>query len=174
MKSAARTTYNRDGEVHKVTKMKTVAPKAPAKKSAPKPAKAPAKVTARAKQPEPSANDFLAALEHPLKAEFEAVRKTILSADKSISDGVKWNALSFRTTEWFATVNLRSQDTVQLIMHLGAKPGKQAPANAIPDTKGLLKWLGKDRAMATLGSGAQLKANLPALKAIAKAWIRHV
>ena len=115
-----------------------------------------------------------AALEHPLKADFEAVRKTLLSADKSISDGVKWNALSFRTTEWFATVNLRSQDTVQLIMHLGAKPGKQAPADAIPDTKGLLKWLGKDRAMATLGSGAQLKANLPALKAIAKAWIRHV
>ena len=57
---------------------------------------------------------------------------------------------------------------------LGAKVGKEAPAEAIPDPKGLLKWLGKDRAMATLGAGAQLKAALPAFKAIVKAWIRYV
>ena len=49
-----------------------------------------------------------------------------------------------------------------------------APAEAIPDPKGLLKWLGKDRAMATLGRGAQLKAALPAFKAIVKAWIRYI
>ena len=71
-------------------------------------------------------------------------------------------------------MNLRSRDSVQLVMHLGAKVGKAAPADAIPDPKGLLKWLGKDRAMATLGSGADLKARLPALKAIVKAWIRYV
>ena len=116
----------------------------------------------------------MAALDHPLKTDFEAVRRAILSADKSIADGVKWNSLSFRTTEWFATANLRSRDSVQLVLHLGAKVGKMAPADAIPDPKGLLKWLGKDRAMATLGSGSALKANLPALKTLVKAWIRHV
>lgn len=116
----------------------------------------------------------MASLDHPLTAEIEAVRKAILGVDKSISDGVKWNSLSFRTTEWFATVNLRSRDSVQLILHLGAKAGKAAEADAIPDPKGLLKWLGKDRAMATLGSGAALKANLPASKAIIKAWLHYV
>jgi hypothetical protein len=141
----------------------------PAKAAPKKAAKPPAKPKA-----EPSAADFLAALNHPLKAEIEAVRKTLLASDKTIADGVKWNSLSFRTTEWFATVNLRSRDTLQLVMHLGAKAGKTAPADAIPDPKGLLKWLGKDRALATLGSGAQLKANLPALKAVAKAWIGYV
>jgi len=116
----------------------------------------------------------MASLDHPLASDYAAVRKAILSADKSITDGVKWNSLSFRTTEWFATVNLRSRDSVQLILHLGAKVGKEAPADAIPDPKGLLKWLGKDRAMATLGAGAALKANLPALKTLVKAWIRYV
>lgn len=119
-------------------------------------------------------DELLATLDHPLATEIQLVRKAIRSVDTSISDGVKWNSLSFQTTEWFATVNLRSRDSLQLVMHLGAKVGKEAPAEAIPDPKGLLKWLGKDRAMATLGAGAQLKAALPAFKAIVKAWIRYV
>ncbi len=122
----------------------------------------------------PSAADFMASLDHPLSAEIEAVRKAILGVDKSVSDGVKWNSLSFRTTEWFATVNLRSRDSVQLVLHLGAKAGKAADAESIPDPKGLLEWKGKDRAIATLGSGAKLTANLPALRAILKAWIAFV
>lgn len=116
----------------------------------------------------------MASLDHPLNAEIEAARMAILGVDKSISDGVKWNSLSFRTTEWFAIVNLRSRDGVQLILHLGAKAGKAADREAIPDPKGLLAWKGTDRAIATLGSGATLKANLPTLRAILKAWLRHV
>lgn len=123
---------------------------------------------------EPSADDFMASLEHPLSTDIEAVRKAILGADKSVSDGVKWNSLSFRTTEWFATVNLRSRDSLQLVLHLGAKAGKAADADSIPDPKGLLEWKGKDRAIATLGADARLKANLPALKAIIKAWLPYV
>ena len=171
------TTYDGDGKVYKVTQMNPAAAKSPARKaptkSAPvaKAAKPPARAKARV---EPSAADFMAVLDHPLRADYEAVRKAILSADASIFDGVKWNSLSFRTTEWFATVNLRSRDSVQLILHLGAKVGKEAPADAIPDPRSLLTWLGKDRAMATLGAGSALKANLPALKTLVKAWIRYV
>jgi hypothetical protein len=114
----------------------------------------------------------MAALDHPLKADIEAVRAAMLATDPSISDGVKWNAPSFRTTEWFATVNLRSRDAVQVILHLGAKAGKEA--GAIPDPEGLLEWRGKDRAIVTLGSGSALKANLPPLKAVVKVWIESV
>jgi hypothetical protein len=165
------TTYDADGKVFKVTQMKPAAASAPAKKTVKAPAKAPKKSTTKA---QPTAADFMASLDHPLKVDYEAVRKTILAADKSIADGVKWNSLSFCTTEWFATVNLRSRDTVQLVLHLGAKVGKETPADAIPDPKGLLKWLGKDRAIATLGAGPALKANLPTLKTLVKAWIRYV
>lgn len=138
-----------------------------------KPAKVKVLQKAKAKT-EPSADDLLAQSDHPLKADIALVRKAIFSVDKSISDGVKWNSLSFRTSEWFATWNLRSRDTIQLVLHLGAKAGKTAPSDAIPDPKGLLKWLGKDRAIATLGSGATLKANISAVKAIVKAWISYV
>ena len=116
----------------------------------------------------------MVSLDHPQRAEIEAVRKAILGVDKSIADGVKWNSLSFRTTEWFATVNLRSRDSVQLVLHLGAKAGKAADRESIPDPKGLLAWKGTDRAIATLGSGTTLKANLPALRAVLKAWLRYV
>ncbi len=46
---------------------------------------------------------FLAPLEHPLKADFERVRQNILGAGAEISEGIKWNAPSFRT----ATISLR-------------------------------------------------------------------
>jgi hypothetical protein len=151
--------------------MKPAAANPPAKKTAKASAKAPKKGTTKA---EPTAADFMASLVHPLKVEFDAVRKAILAVDKSIADGVKWNSLSFCTTEWFATVNLRSRSAVQLVLHLGAKVGKEAPAAAIPDPKGLLKWLGKDRAMATLGAGTALETNLQALKTLVNAWIGNV
>jgi hypothetical protein len=119
------------------------------------------------------AGAFMAVLDHPLKADIEIVRKLILGVSQAISDGVKWNSLSFRHTDWFATVNLRSKDVVQLVFHTGAK-AKDNPELKIPDSNGLLLWLAKDRALATLGSGRTLKANARAFEAIVKAWIRYV
>ena len=119
------------------------------------------------------AGAFVAALDHPLKADIEIVRKLILGVSPEIGDGVKWNSLSFRKSDWFATVNLRSKDVVQLVFHTGAK-AKDSPELKIPDTNGLLLWLAKDRALATLGSGKALKANAKAFETIIKAWIRYV
>lgn len=116
----------------------------------------------------------MVSLAHPFHADIEAVRKAILSVDKSIADGVKWNSLSFRTTEWFATWNWRAKDQIQIVLHLGAKNGKAVESGAIPDPENLLQWKGQDRALANLGSGPKLKARLPALKAILRAWIRYV
>jgi len=133
--------------------------------------------TARPKTPSrplaDSADALLAALDHPLKADIEGVRKLILSTDPAISDGVKWNSLSFRKSDWFATVNLRSKDVVQLVFHTGAKV-KDNPDFKIPDENGLLLWLAKDRALITLGAGKKLKTNAGALEAIVKAWIKYV
>lgn len=112
-------------------------------------------------------------LDHPLKADIETVRKLILGASPAISDGVKWNSLSFRKADWFATVNLRSKDVIQLVFHTGAKV-KDNPELKIPDDNGLLLWLAKDRALVTLGSGKTVKANAPAFKAIVQAWLKYV
>ena len=119
------------------------------------------------------AGAFTAALDHPLKADIEIVRKLVLGVNPAISDGVKWNSLSFRKSDWFATVNLRSKDVVQVVFHTGAK-AKENPELKIPDANGLLLWLAKDRALVTLGGGKMLKANRAAFEAIVKAWIKYV
>ena len=77
---------------------------------------------------------YLRDLEHPLKKEIEAVRRIVLGFTPAIGEGIKWNVPSFRTaTEYFATFNLRAKDSVQLILHLGAKvrPGQRRSRSPI-------------------------------------------
>jgi hypothetical protein len=57
---------------------------------------------------------FLASLDHPFKQEILALRQIFLGADPSIAEGIKWNAPSFRTSEYFATFHLRAKDGVQV------------------------------------------------------------
>jgi hypothetical protein len=120
-------------------------------------------------------DQFMAALDHPFKAEIETLRRAILAVDPAIAEGVKWNAPSWRTTDYFATTHLRSKVGLGLILHLGAK-ARALPAGglAIDDPIGLLKWLGKDRAQVEFSTAADLQAKLPALQALLKQWIRHV
>jgi len=118
---------------------------------------------------------FLETLKHPLKKEIEAVRLLILGVSPAISEGIKWKVPSFRTEkEWFATFNVRSQDSVQLVFHLGAKTRPDLKAFKLADPNGLMKWLGKDRAMVTLGGGRDIPANRKALEAIVRAWIKQL
>lgn len=117
---------------------------------------------------------FMAKLQHPLKPAIEAARRAILDASPTIAEGIKWNAPSFRTTEWFATTNLRSTKELQLIFHLGAKVRKDVPTITLPDSKGLVKWLAKDRCLVTLGDATTFAKNRSAFTAIVREWIKHV
>lgn len=116
---------------------------------------------------------FLAALDHPLKAEIEAVRAIILAVDPAISEVVKWKAPTFRAADDFATIHLRATDTLTLIFHTGVKV-KAGDGPAVQDPAGLLKWLAKDRAMVVLGRGAGIEAKRPALEALVRAWIAQL
>lgn len=113
----------------------------------------------------------MAALKHPLKAEIEWVRRIITGVSPKITEEVKWKAPGFRTTESFATVNLRATDRLHLIFHLGAKVRPDLKPLEIGDPAGLLKWLAKDRCMVTV---ADLAKDRAALEAIVREWIRHV
>jgi len=124
---------------------------------------------------DPAVVEYLRDLDHPLTKEIKAVRLIVLGASATISEGIKWNVPSFRTEkEWFATFNMRAKDSVQLVFHLGAKTRPDLKAFKLADPKGLMKWLGKDRALVTLGAGRDLPANKKALEAIVRAWIEHV
>ena len=96
-------------------------------KSKPKPKVDPSDTT------DPAVFDYLDKLEHPLKAEIETVRQIILGVSPEIREGIKWNSPSFRTTDYFATLNLR-QGRVWLILGTGAKVKPTAQTGlSIPD-----------------------------------------
>lgn len=118
---------------------------------------------------------FMSTLEHGCKEEIQAIRRLVLAADPRIAEGIKWNAPSFRTTEYFATTNLREKKGVGVILHLGAKVRDVAPGGlAIDDPGKLLKWLAPDRAMVVFKDKADLQARKADFLAIVRSWIRHV
>ena len=64
-------------------------------------------------------DEFLSKLEHPLKAELEAVRAIIVNANPKIEEDVKWGGPSFFYKEELATFNPRIKNYVALIFHKG-------------------------------------------------------
>jgi len=118
---------------------------------------------------------FLASLDHPLKQEILALREVILGADPGIGEGIKWNAPSFRTSEHFATMNLRAKDGVQVILHFGAKKRERPIARtAIADPESVIEWLGEDRATAKFRDLAEIQARRSAFVDVIRQWIQHI
>ena len=62
-------------------------------------------------------DEYMAALDHPFKAEVEALRAIIKGVNPNITEQVKWNAPSYRYKDYIATFNLRAQQHVHLIFH---------------------------------------------------------
>ena len=120
-------------------------------------------------------DQFMKTLEHPFKAEINKLRRAILAADPSVAEGIKWNSPSFRTSEYFATTNLRAKAGIGLILHLGAKV-RELPGGGIKidDPTALLKWLGKDRAMVEFATRKEIEQKTKALQAVLRQWIEFV
>ncbi len=118
-------------------------------------------------------DQFMAKLEHPHKAAIEELRRIICAADPSIAEGVKWNAPSFRTTEYFATTHLRTKEGIGVVLHLGAK-ARETPAFQLEDPRGLLKWLARDRALVNFAGIEDVRAHKEAIQAIVRQWLVSV
>jgi hypothetical protein len=116
---------------------------------------------------------FMATLEHPHRDAVAELRRVVAGADPSIGEGVKWNAPSFRTTEYFATVHLRAKIGIGLILHLGAK-ARNIPDMAIDDPEGIVTWVAMDRAVVSLADLAEVRARKATLRRIVSQWIRYV
>ena len=120
---------------------------------------------------------WLREFEHPQRATLQAVR-ALLSADPAIAEGIKWNAPSFRKGEgWFATLHLKSRSPARragsptaLLLHLDAKRRDGAELH-VDDPRGLLEWLGRDRAMLVFGSPEDVGQAGDAVRALVRAWL---
>lgn len=116
-------------------------------------------------------DDFLAMLDHPRRAEIEALRALILDADPRVREAVKWNAPSFLVAEHFATFRLRPAATVQVVLHTGARARPEPLAPRIDDPAGLLAWASPDRCVATFRDAADVEAKRDAFLHVVRQWI---
>ncbi|MCP3145355.1 DUF1801 domain-containing protein [Pyxidicoccus xibeiensis] len=117
-------------------------------------------------------DQFMAKLEHPLKAEIELVRSSILDASKDITEHIKWNAPSFCFKgDDRVTMRLQPKGRLQLIFHRGVKV-KDSKGFTFEDSSGLLEWAAPDRGVLTLQDMKDVKAKKAALVKVVKQWMK--
>lgn len=116
--------------------------------------------------------NFLNALEHPLKKEIERIRKIILSANKDLTEHIKWNAPSFCFEgDDKITMRIYPVKNIQLIFHRGAKVKQQPKTKLINDDSGILIWKENDRAVMTLTSMEDIKSKKIHILEIVNKWL---
>lgn len=124
---------------------------------------------------DPAVSALLDANKHPLRREIDQLRTIILGLDKSIEEGVEWNTASFKTSDWFATLNgPKHIKEPMIILHAGAKAKGIQLKDRIPDPQSLIKWLGNDRAQIIFKDSTDIKTKQKALQAIIGAWIATI
>ena len=133
-------------------------------------ARAMKKVIADVIAPEPTGRSvvdaYLRDLDHPFKAEMEAVRSIILGASNKIAERIKWNAPSFYYKEDLAAFNLRASEFAHLILLFPDGVG-------MPAKSPLLEGKHKDRREAKFHSLSDVEAKKPALERLVKSWVKQ-
>ncbi len=102
-------------------------------------------------------------LDHPFKAEVQAVREIILNVDQNITQEVKWKAPSFSYKGYMATFNLWAREHVHLIFHNGA---------ILSNESGLLEGNYPDRRMVYFKDMGDVKSKRVALEGLIRQWIK--
>jgi hypothetical protein len=107
---------------------------------------------------------YMRDVDHPFKAEMQAVREIILSVSPKISERIKWNAPSFYYKEDLGAFNPRATEYAHLILVFPDGQGMQ-------DSSGLLEGNHKDRREAKFYSLEDVKSKKRALEKIVKSWV---
>jgi hypothetical protein len=103
----------------------------------------------------------------------ETVREVILSANKGITEHIKWKAPSFcHKGDDRVTFNLHKSGSILLIFHRGAKvKDRKGVGRLFDDPTGLLQWTTDDRATVTLTSIDDVISKKALLKELVRQWI---
>lgn len=117
---------------------------------------------------------YLDQLDHPLKPEILKIREMILSANPDLTEHIKWNAPSFcMDGEDKITFNLPpKKDSIQLVLHRGAKKRELPKEKLISDDSGLLKWATNDRAVIRFTALKEILENESKFLEIIRKWLK--
>lgn len=120
----------------------------------------------------PAVSQFLDALNHPLRAEIEALRIIILNSDQALIENIKWNGPNYcYHNEDRITMSIQPSKQVRIVLHCGAKVKTASKEKIIKKDFGILDWKGNDRAIATFKSMDDVERMQKNLKAIIAEWI---
>jgi hypothetical protein len=139
--------------------MKRSTSKRSAKKSGPAQARAAKRAVNKTEQVEA----FMDQLDHPFKAEVQAVRNIIKGVNKDITEEIKWKAPSFSYKGYLVTFNLWAKQHVHLVFHNGA---------ILNDKSGLLQGDYVDRRMAYFSDMQDVRAKQATLEKLIRKWIK--
>src|SRR5690606_36912843 len=122
----------------------------------------------------PGVDALVARLSHPLAPLLQRIRAAILAADPAIGEGIKWNSPSFHRHGWFATINCRRPDLLQVVFHCGAKvQAGSTVREAVDDPRGLLAWPSVDRALVAFASEADFATAEEDFRRIVAQWAAY-
>ncbi len=107
---------------------------------------------------------YLREIDHPFKAEIQAVREIILGASGKVAERIKWNAPSFFYKEDLGAFHMRASEYAHLILLF---PGGEG---MLGDGK-LLEGQHKDRREVKFHSLDDVKAKKRALEKLVKNWV---
>jgi len=121
---------------------------------------------------------YMKKLKHPMSDIVQQLRKFILSIDKTVGEGIYWNAPTFYYTgkmkpfdpkeykRYIVGLNFYKQDAIRMIFLRGADA---------KDPKEILEGDYKDgRRLTTISSSADLKEKEPALKNIVQQLLKNM
>lgn len=108
-------------------------------------------------------DEFMDKLDHPLKAEVQAIREIIKGVHPRITEEIKWNAPSFSYKDYIATFNLRERKRVHLVFHNPRIAEVQSD---------LLEGDYKDRRMAYFSGMSDVQAKRAALEEVVRGLVR--
>lgn len=118
--------------------------------------------------------DFLNNLNHPFIKEIEQLRNCILSANKNISENIKWNGPNY-CIDNEDRITMRVQPPtkqLQLIFHRGAKKKEQPKDKLIANKSKMLVWKENDRAILTFKSLQDIENGKTELATIINEWVK--
>ena len=107
---------------------------------------------------------YMRDLDHPFKAEIEAVRAIILGASPKITERIKWNAPSFFYKEDLGAFHPRATEFAHLVLLFPGGAG-------VPVKSSLLEGTAKDRREAKFHSLGDIETKKRALEKLVKDWV---
>jgi hypothetical protein len=123
-------------------------------------------------------DEWMAALDHPLKEVAEAARRSILAADANIGEQIKWNSPSFFYTGEMAAFDAKEYKRDLIVFHLRKKDRVLLvfPTGAtIHDTTGLLEGNYTDgRRMVTFTGMEDFENKKAALQQVIRLWLEQI